>query len=167
MDWLSWSLLYWPGWLLAVLLVIAGLAGAVLPVVPGVPLVLGGLLMMAALDGFVHVSWATMLWLTFLTILSVVVDFLATAEGARRFGAGRLAILGATLGLLVGIFFGLPGILFGPFVGAFAGHLAARANIDDSIRAGVGASIGILVGTLAKLAIGLLMIVWFVVAWIL
>src|SRR5690625_1616343 len=110
---------------------------------------------------------ATMLWLTFLTILSVVVDFLATAEGARRFGAGRLAILGATLGLLVGIFFGLPGILFGPFVGAFAGHLAARANIDDSIRAGVGASIGILVGTLAKLAIGLLMIVWFVVAWIL
>src|SRR5690625_4808344 len=167
MDWLSWSLLYWPGWLLAVLLVIAGLAGAVLPVVPGVPLVLGGLLMMAALDGFVHVSWATMLWLTFLTILSVVVDFLAIAEGARRFGAGRLAILGATLGLLVGIFFGLPGILFGPFVGAFAGHLAARANIDDSIRAGVGASIGILVGTLAKLAIGLLMIVWFVVAWIL
>ncbi|HLS04730.1 MAG TPA: DUF456 family protein, partial [Wenzhouxiangella sp.] len=130
MDWLSWSLLYWPGWLLAVLLVITGLAGAVLPVIPGIPLVLGGLLMMAALDGFVHVSWATMLWLTFLTILSVVVDFLATAEGARRFGAGRLAILGATLGLLVGIFFGLPGILFGPFVGAVAGHLAARANID-------------------------------------
>src|SRR5690625_1308797 len=128
MDWLSWSLLYWPGWLLAVLLVITGLAGAVLPVIPGIPLVLGGLLMMAALDGFVHVSWATMLWLTFLTILSVVVDFLATAEGARRFGAGRLAILGATLGLLVGIFFGRPGLLVGPFAGAVTGALARRAT---------------------------------------
>lgn len=168
MSWLSssgWSLLYGSGWLLAGLLILAGLAGAVLPVLPGVPLVLAGLVLMAWLDGFVHVGWPTLLVLTGLTGLSIIVDFLATAEGARRFGAGRAAILGATLGLVFGIFFGLPGILFGPFVGAVLGHLAARARVSDSLRAGVGASLGIVAGTLAKLVIAALMLLWFGLAW--
>lgn len=165
MDWLGWELLKWPGWILAVVLVIAGFAGSILPVMPGVPMVLIGLLLMAWLDGFIHVGWTTMFWLTGLAILSVIIDFLATAEGARRFGAGRYAILGAALGLLVGIFFGLPGILFGPFVGAVAGHMLSKANIDDSIRAGVGASIGVVVGTISKVVIAGIMVVWFALAW--
>lgn len=165
MEWLSWELLEWPGWVLAFLLVIVGFAGTVLPVLPGVPIVLVGLIMMAWLDEFVHVGWGTLFWLTGLAILSVIIDFLATAEGARRFGAGRHAILGATLGLLVGLFFGLVGILFGPFIGAVVGHLLGRANIDASVRAGVGASIGVVVGTFAKVVIGALMLVWFALAW--
>lgn len=165
MEWLSWELLVGPGWVLAVLLVIVGLAGTVLPILPGVPIMLVGLILMAWLDGFVHVGWSTLLWLTGLAVLSVVIDFIATAEGARRFGAGRYAILGATLGLLFGIFFGIIGILLGPFVGAVLGHLVGKANLDASMRAGVGASIGVVVGTAAKVVIGGVMLVWFSLAW--
>jgi uncharacterized protein YqgC (DUF456 family) len=153
------------GWFIAVVLVLIGLAGAILPALPGTPVVLGGLVLMAWLGDFEAVRPATLVWLTLLTLLSLVIDFLATAEGARRFGAGRAAILGATLGVLVGLFFGLPGLLLGPFVGAVLGHMAGRARLDDSLRAGVGASVGVLVGTVAKLVISVIMIAWFALAW--
>ncbi len=165
MEWLGWELLKIPGWILAVLLVVIGLAGTVLPALPGVPIILVGLLLMAWMDGFAAVSASTMVWLGVLALLSVVIDFLATAEGARRFGAGRLAILGATLGLLIGLFFGLAGILFGPFLGAVAGHLLGKANLEDSMRAGVGASVGVVIGTASKILIGAIMLVWFALAW--
>lgn len=165
MEWLSWELLIWPAWGLAVLLVIVGLAGTILPILPGVPIILLGLVLMAWLDGFERVGWWTLMWLTLLTAVSLLVDFVATAEGARRFGAGRYAIVGATLGLLVGLFFGIIGILLGPFVGAVLGHLVGKANLDASLRAGVGASIGVMVGTIAGAAIGALMVVWFALAW--
>ena len=165
MDWLSWELLKIPGWVVALLFILIGMAGTVLPALPGVPIVLLGLLLIAWMDGFASVSVTTMLGLGVLTLLSVVLDFLATAEGARRFGAGRLAILGATLGLLVGLFFGLPGLVFGPFLGAVAGHLLGRARLDESVRAGVGASIGVLIGTLAKVVIVTIMLAWFAAAW--
>lgn len=165
MEWLNWELLTWPGWVLAFLLVVIGFAGTVLPALPGVPIMLAGLVLMAWLDGFASVSVATLVWLAGLAAVSVIIDFLATAEGARRFGAGRYAILGAALGLLVGIFFGLPGILFGPFIGAVIGHLISQANLDDSMRAGVGASIGVLIGTVSKLLIGIVMLIWFALAW--
>ncbi|MFP4209514.1 MAG: DUF456 domain-containing protein [Wenzhouxiangella sp.] len=165
MEWLSWELLKIPGWILAVLLVVIGLAGTVLPALPGVPIILLGLLLIAWMDGFVSVSITTLLWLGVLAVLSVIIDFLATLEGARRFGAGRLAILGATLGLLVGMFFGLAGALLGPFIGAVAGHLLGKATLNDSMRAGIGASIGVVVGTVAKVVIGAVMLVWFVLAW--
>src|SRR5699024_6971802 len=134
-------------------------------ILPGVPIVLLGLVLLAWLDGFERVGWWTLLWMTALTALSMVIDFVATAEGARRFGAGRHAIVGATLGLLIGLFFGIPGILFGPFLGAVLGHMASRARLDASLRAGVGASVGVVVGTLAGAVIGVLMVVWFALAW--
>lgn len=165
MDWLNWELLKWPGWTLAVLLVIIGLAGTVLPALPGTALILAGLVLIAWMDGFQAVGPWTLVWLAILSVLSFVLDFLATAEGARRFGAGRHAILGAALGLVVGMFFGLPGLLLGPFIGAVLGHMAAKANLEDSMRAGVGASIGVIVAAVANLGIGVIMIVWFVVAW--
>jgi uncharacterized protein YqgC (DUF456 family) len=165
MEWLSWELLLWPVWFIAGLLVVVGLAGTILPILPGVPMMLLGFVLMAWLDGFVHVGFGTLLGLTALTILAVLIDFIATAEGARRFGAGRLAILGATLGLLFGLFFGLLGILLGPFIGAVLGHMAGKAGVDASLRAGVGASIGVVVGTVAGAAIGAVMLVWFLLAW--
>ena len=165
MEWLGWELLRYPAWVFAVLLVVIGFAGTVLPALPGPPILLLGLVLMAWLDGFVQVSVMTLFWLGVLAFLSIVIDFLATAEGARRFGAGRHAILGATVGLLVGLFFGLPGILFGPFIGAVAGHLISRANLDSSMRAGVGASLGVVVGTAAKVVVAVVMVVWFGVAW--
>jgi len=153
------------GWVVALLLILIGLAGIILPALPGVPVIWFGLVLIAWLDGFLRVGSMSLLGLGLLAVLSVLIDFLATAEGARRFGAGRHAILGATLGLLVGLFFGLPGILFGPFVGAMLGHLASKANFDSSMRAGVGATIGVVVGTVAKGIIAAVMLLWFVLAW--
>ncbi|MDX1625783.1 MAG: DUF456 domain-containing protein [Wenzhouxiangellaceae bacterium] len=153
------------GWVLAVVLVVVGLAGALLPSLPGTPIILAGLFLAAWLDGFVRVGFGTLGGLLVLTILSLILDFLATAEGARRFGAGRAAILGATAGLIVGMFFGLPGLLLGPFAGGALGHWLGRATVDSSIRAGVGASVGVLVGTVAKVVIAVAMILWFVLAW--
>lgn len=153
------------GWVLAWLLVLIGLAGTLLPALPGTPIMLAGFLLMAWLNEFIRVGFGTLLGLTALTLLALILDFLATAEGARRFGAGRAAILGATLGLLVGLFFGIPGMLLGPFIGAVVGHRMGKATLDDSLRAGVGASVGVLVGTAAKVVIGILMLIWFALAW--
>lgn len=152
-------------WVLAWLLVIVGLAGTLLPALPGTPIMLAGMVLMAWLGEFARVGFGTLLGLTALTLLAVFLDFLATAEGARRFGAGRGAILGATLGLLIGLFFGIPGMLLGPFVGAVVGHRLGKATLEASFRAGVGASVGVLVGTAAKVVIGVVMLIWFGLAW--
>ncbi len=165
MDMMVWQWLIWPGWLLAISLVLIGLAGIILPILPGVPVVWVGLVLMAWLDGFTSVGFWTLFWLGALAFLSVIVDFIATAEGARRFGAGRLAILGATFGLLFGFFFGLVGIILGPFVGAMIGHLMGKATLDSSMRAGVGATVGVVAATLAKGLIALVMLLWFAAAW--
>lgn len=152
-------------WVLAWLLVIIGLAGTLLPALPGTPIMLAGMALMAWLNEFDRVGFGVLLGLTALTLVAQFLDFIATAEGARRFGAGRGAILGATLGLLIGLFFGIPGILLGPFVGAVVGHRLGEATLNESVRAGVGASIGVLVGTVAKVIIGVVMLVWFGLAW--
>ncbi len=152
-------------WTLAVLLVVVGLAGSILPMIPGVPILFVGLLLAAWINDFQQVGAWTLSALGLLTAASLVVDFGATAMSTRRYGAGRAAVIGATLGLLVGLFFGLAGFILGPFAGAFLGHIIARGTLSASARAGVGAWVGVLLGTVAKLVIGLLMVLVFVVAW--
>lgn len=152
-------------WALGIVLMLIGLAGALLPALPGTPLILAGMVLLAWLNDFERVGLASLVMLGVLTSLSLIIDFLATAEGARRFGAGRGAILGATLGLVVGLFFGLPGLLLGPFVGAVLGHRLGEATMESSLRAGVGASLGVIAGTLTKVAISVLMLIWFAVDW--
>ena len=153
-------------WFIAAMLVLVGLAGTLLPILPGVPLVFGGLLLGAWIDGFVHVGWPLLLVLALLTLLSVVVDVAATSLGAKRAGAGRAAMLGAAIGTLVGLFFGPVGLLVGPFLGAAAGQFLVRQDLLEAGRAGVGAWVGFLLGSLAKLALGLAMVLIFVLAWV-
>lgn len=152
-------------WALGFLLMLIGLAGAVLPALPGTPLILAGIVLLSWLNDFERVGPGSLVLLGVLTAISLIVDFLATAEGARRFGAGRGAILGATFGLVVGIFFGLPGLLLGPFVGAVIGHRLGEATLESSVRAGVGASLGVIAGTLTKVAISVVMLTWFALDW--
>jgi uncharacterized protein YqgC (DUF456 family) len=154
-------------WTCAVVFVLAGLAGTLLPVLPGVPLVFAGLLAAAWADGFQHVGWPVLLVLGVLTAAAFVVDIAASGIGARRAGATRAATLGAGLGALVGVFFGLPGLLLGPFVGAAVGQFAARGDVSEAGRVGFGAWLGFLVGTAAKLALAVLMVLVFGVAWLL
>jgi len=138
---------------LAVALILAGIAGTVLPALPGPFLVLGGLLLFAWADGFVHVGGTAIVIATLLILMTAGVDVVAGAIGARRFGASPRAVGGAILGTLAGLFFGLPGLLLGPFVGAVIGELTARRDVVHAGRAGVGAWIGLMVGMAAKLGL--------------
>ncbi|HEY1078057.1 MAG TPA: DUF456 domain-containing protein [Fontimonas sp.] len=145
-------------WLAVLVMVGAGLAGAVLPALPGMPLLFGGLWLGAWIDGYSRVSIATLVVLAVIVAMGIAVDFIASALGAKRVGASPQAIWGSVLGSLVGIFFGLPGLVLGPFVGAVLGELAARKSMGQAANVGVATWMGLLFGTLTKLALSLVMI---------
>ena len=138
--------------------------GLVIPVIPGPVLLLAGLAMAAWAENFVFVGPAILTILTLLAITAHVLDFIAGAMGAKRFGASRKAAFGAAIGAVVGMFFGLVGILAGPFIGAVIGELTVSKNIQTSGLAGIGAWMGMLIGIAAKVAIGFSMIGVFLLA---
>ncbi len=140
------------------LMVVAGLAGMVLPAVPGPLLLFAGLFTAAWAEAFVHVGAKTLVALAVMAGLAMLADFVAGALGARRYGASPRAMAGAALGALIGIFFGLPGLLLGPFIGALLGEIAERNDWAAASRAGWGATLGLIIGTAAKLALGFTMI---------
>lgn len=150
-------------WVLAVLLILGGLAGMLLPALPGPPLLFFGLLLAAWAEDFAYVGTMTLISLGIIAVLMYLVDLAATAYGARHFGASGRAMVGAAVGALVGLFFGLPGVLIGPFLGAMIGELSMRRPIGSAGRAGVGAWVGMAIGTAAKLALGFVMIGVFLV----
>jgi hypothetical protein len=153
-------------WVLVVVLVVVGIAGTVLPALPGVPLVFVGLLLAAWIDGFAKVGWLPLVVLGLLTALSFVVDFAATALGAKRVGATKLAIAGAFVGTVIGIFLSLPGLILGPFVGAVAGELISNRDLSRAGKVGLGTWIGMVFGTAAKLALAFSMLGIFAAAWL-
>ena len=152
-------------WILATLLVVAGLVGTVLPALPGVTLVFAGLFVAAWADDFARVGWVTLVALGVLTLASIAIDFAASALRAKRVGATRYAIVGAALGTLAGLLFGLPGLLLGPFVGAVTGEMLSHGEWRRATNAGVGTWVGLLFGTLAKLALAFAMLALYLFAW--
>ena len=150
---------------LAGLLVLTGLAGSILPALPGVPLVFGGLLLAAWADDFQRVSWVVLVILGLMTVLSFAIDFAATAIGAKRVGASKLAIVGALIGTLGGFVLGLPGLIFGPFVGAVTGEMLTHGEMQRATRAGFATWVGLVFGTLTKLALVFTMLGIFAFAW--
>jgi len=149
---------------LGVGLVVAGLAGIVLPALPGTILIFGGLLLVAWADSFTRVGVGTLVLVGAIGAASYTVDFVAAALGARRIGASKLAVVGAALGTLLGFPFGLPGVIFGPLVGAVLGEIIAHRDLTRAGRAGIAAWIGFLIGTAVKLALAFSMIAIFLVA---
>lgn len=152
-------------WILVVALVGVGLAGTVLPMLPGVPMIFIGLWLAAWIDGYARVGAFTLSLLGVLVVASLIIDFAASALGAQRVGAHPRAIGGAALGSVVGLFFGIPGLLLGPFIGAVLGELSARKNMQQAARAGVATWLGLLFGTLAKLALAFAMVGVFLFAY--
>ena len=153
-------------WIAAVVLVVLGVVGTVLPALPGPALVLGGLVLLAWADGFVRVGGGIIAILAGLAVGTYAVDLAATGFGVKRLGASRRAIVGAVVGTVVGIFFGLPGLIVGPFLGAVLGEYTVRRNFHQAGRAGLGAWIGMVVGTAAKLALVFAMLGIFVAAYL-
>jgi uncharacterized protein YqgC (DUF456 family) len=151
-------------WVVSLLLILIGLAGLILPAIPGAPLLFAGLFLAAWAEDFAYVGKGTLTILALLALLTYGVDLWATMFGAKKFGASKRAIVGAVVGAVIGIFFGFPGILFGPFIGAVIGELSARRGAEAAARAGLGATIGLVLGAALKIALALSMIGIFAIA---
>jgi uncharacterized protein YqgC (DUF456 family) len=147
---------------LAGVLIFVGLAGAILPALPGVPLVFAGMWLAAWVSDYSRIGIWTVVALGALAGLAVLLDLVAGILGARRIAASPAALWGATVGTVVGLFFGLPGLLLGPFIGALMGELRAGSTFRRSTHVGLSTWIGLLFGTLAKIALSFTMLGIFV-----
>ena len=152
-------------WALAVVLVIVGLAGIVLPAIPGTVLIFAGLWLAAWADGFTRVGAGTLVVLGIVAVATYFVDVAMMALGMNRLGTSRRAMAGAAIGMTAGLFFGLPGLIIGPFAGAVLGELTTHGDLSRAGRAGVAAWIGFAIGTVVKVGFAFLMIGMFLAAW--
>ena len=152
-------------YLLAAILVLVGIAGIVLPALPGLPLVFAGLLAAAWADDFTRIGWPTLLVLGVLTVISLVVDVLSTTLGAQRLGASRLALLGSVVGTVAGLFFMPWGLFIGPFAGALTGEYLHGRELGKATKVGFGTWLGIVLGVALKLGLAVAMLGVFAIAW--
>jgi len=151
-------------WILSAGLVLVGLAGIVLPALPGTILVFAGLALGAWIDDFTRVGWFALGAIAVLAVLAWLMDYISAMLGAKRAGASRQAVIGAAIGTVGGIFLGIVGVLFMPLVGAAAGEYMARRNHQQAVRVGISTWIGLMAGMLAKFVLAFMMIGIFVVA---
>ena len=149
-------------WVLTLGLMLVGLAGTVVPLVPGTILILCG----AVLNHFAlhSIGWQTLVVLTGMMIVAQALDLVSGSLGAKWFGATRWGAIGGILGAIVGLFFGLIGIFVGPLLGALIGELLGGKGLLPAGRSSWGTVLGTTAGIIGKFAIGLLMIVWFLIA---
>jgi uncharacterized protein len=152
-------------YVIAAALILVGLAGAIVPALPGIPLIFGGIWLIAGVDHYRHLGLWWLLGIAFIGTIGVTLDLLAGALGAKRAGASVQAVWGALAGTVIGLFFGLPGLLFGPFVGAVLGELAAGKGVRRSTQVGMSAGFGLLFGTIMKLVSSLMMVTLFGAGW--
>src|SRR6202790_3627316 len=152
-------------YLIAAALIVSGLVGAMLPALPGIPLIFAGIWLIAAVDHYHHLGLWWLLGIAGVGAVGLTLDLLAGALGAKRVGASKQAVWGALAGTMVGLLFGLPGLLLGPFVGATLGELAAGKGILRSTHVGMSAWFGLVFGTIIKLVSSLIMVALFGAGW--
>jgi uncharacterized protein len=150
---------------LAAAVIVVGVVCAIVPLLPGIPLIFAGVWLIAGLDGYRHLGLGWLLGIAAVGAAGLVVDLLAGALGAKRMGASSQAVCGALIGTLIGLFFGIPGLLFGPFFGAVIGELSAGNSVLRSAHAGVSVWVGLIFGTIIKLVSSLMMVGLFGAGW--
>ena len=151
-------------WALSAALILLGLAGIVLPALPGTILVLAGIVLGAWIDDFTRVGWFAVSAVAVLAVLAWLMDYVAALLGAKRAGASRQAVIGAALGTVAGIFMGLVGVLFMPLVGAAIGEYMALQDQRRAVKVGIATWLGLMVGMLAKFVLAFVMVGIYVVA---
>ncbi|MGE4433409.1 MAG: DUF456 domain-containing protein [Bacteroidales bacterium] len=148
-------------WIAAGVLLMGGVLGSILPVLPGLPLSWLGLLLVKWTDtGATELSWNVLIWTGILTVVVSILDQFMPVWGTRKMGGSRWVVRGAGIGLLFGFFMGPVGIVLGPFLGALLAALFEGQRVSASFLQATGAFIGILVGTVFKLMVGGILI-WF------
>jgi uncharacterized protein len=143
---------------LGIILMLVGLAGCVLPFLPGPPLCYVALLIQQLQENPPY-EINFLLWWAGITLVVTALDYVIPIYGTKRFGGTKYGMWGCMIGLVAGLWLGPIGIIVGPFVGAFIGELIANSTSDRAFRAALGSFFGFLVGTLLKL------IVCFIMGW--
>jgi uncharacterized protein len=151
-------------WIAAITLIVIGIAGTILPALPGAILVFVGIALAAWIDDFARIPVWLLVLLGLLTAMAWTVDYVAAVVGAKRAGASKQAIIGAGIGTFAGIFSGLWGLLFMPLIGAAIGEYVAQRDVRRAGKVGIATWIGLLLGTAAKVAIVFAMVGIFVFA---
>jgi uncharacterized protein YqgC (DUF456 family) len=145
------------------ILLVAGLGGAIVPALPGVPLAWLGLFIYALATGFERISIAAIVVFFVLMLFTLILDITAPLLGAKKYRASKFGIIGAFLGFVVGIFvLGLWGIILGPLLGAFLGELIARGKPKQALGSALGTFLGFIAGTLFKTVLVLVMVGFFI-----
>ena len=158
---MDWNILWYA---IAGIIISAGFVASILPNLPGIPVMFGGMLLAAWAGHFEAIPVWVIVFLALLAAFSIVFDFVAGSYGAKRYGASKAAVWGAFIGTIAGLFFGIPGIILGPFVGAVIGQLASGSRVEHAARVGVGTWIGLLIGTAIKIATAFMMLGIFALA---
>ena len=145
--------------ILTMLIMLVGLAGTILPMIPGLPIMWVGALVYAILTGFEEVGWTYLIVFGALTAVVQLLDYVANLYGAKKMGASGWGIFGAFVGMLVGLFTGgVIGLLVGSFAGAVLGEVLVGKKGSQALKAGVGTFLGFLGGTLIKFVVGCAML---------
>lgn len=153
-------------WVTVGTLMMGGLLGTFLPVLPGSFFILLGAVAHYFLFGqsASGLNWVSFVVLTLLFAASVLVDWLSGAIGAKWFGASKWGIVGAIVGGIVGMFFGFVGIIVGPLLGAFIFEMIfAKKELNAAGKSTWGTLVGGGAGILGKAMISLTMIAYYVV----
>lgn len=146
---------------IALLVMLIGLLGSLLPVLPGPPLVLAAAIIHRLVFGQASINNWVLVALVWLTIVALVFDFLASVLGTKKFGSTWRGMVGAVVGGVIGLFFALPGIVLGPFLGAMLFELLGDKELKEAVHAGLGATVGLLLGIVGKFVICVVMILLF------
>lgn len=146
--------------ILAIILMLLGIIGCLVPVLPGPPISYLGLILLH-LSRFGHFSTNVLVSLAAVTIVVTVIDYFVPIWGTKRFGGSKYGIRGATVGLIIGLFLGPVGIIIGPFIGAIVGELIFKDDIGYALKAGLGSLLGFLTGIGLKLAASFIMTFYF------
>lgn len=151
-------------WLvLGIILLLAGLAGCLLPLLPGPPLAYAALLVLQLRAEPPFSLNFLLLWAVLVTLVTLL-DYVIPVYGTKKFGGTQAGMWGCTLGLLAGFWLGPLGIIIGPLVGAFVGEWLANQNAEKALRSAIGSFIGFLAGTVLKLVVCGVMAYYFILA---
>lgn len=151
-------------WLvLAILLMMGGIVGCLVPLLPGPPLSFAALLLLQLREHPPFTAKFLIIWAC-ITVVITLLDYFIPIYGTRKFGGSKYGVWGCTIGLLFGFWLGPWGIIVGPLIGAFVGEMLASNNREQAIKAALGSFIGFLTGTLLKLIACLVMAWYFITA---
>jgi uncharacterized protein YqgC (DUF456 family) len=151
--------------ILGIILMILGIIGCLVPVLPGPPFSFLGLILLH-LSRFGQFSNTTLITLGAIAVVITILDYIVPVWGTRKFGGSKYGMRGATVGLIIGLFLGPLGIVLGPLFGAFVGEMIFKDDINYALKAGIGSLLGFLTGIGLKLAASFIMTFYFVKEWI-